>query len=137
VKLLEVPVETIEQALSQMLTNGLLLLEEIEGEPLIFLPHLRKAEDGIATKVKWLATAGVTYPKIDFEKAVAWCEKKTGKILAPSQRQAMKTTLTSRLAIITGGPGVGICVPHYAVSVYEICTCGRMHTCVTLRAAFD
>jgi exodeoxyribonuclease V alpha subunit len=107
VKLLEVPVETIEQALSQMLTNGFLLLEEIDGEPLIFLPHLRKAEDGIATKVKRLATAGVNYPKIDFDKAVAWCEKKTGKILAPSQRQAMKTTLTSRVAILTGGPGVG------------------------------
>jgi len=43
-------VETIEQALSQMLTNGFLLLEEIDGEPLIFLPHLRKAEDGIATR---------------------------------------------------------------------------------------
>jgi exodeoxyribonuclease V alpha subunit len=57
--------------------------------------------------VKRLAGAGVTYPKIDFEKAVAWCEKKTGKILAPSQRQALKTTLTSRVAIIIGGPGVG------------------------------
>jgi exodeoxyribonuclease V alpha subunit len=107
VKLLEVPVETIEQALSKMLTNGFLLLEEIDGEPLVFLPHLRKAEDGIATKVKRLATAGVTYPKIDFEKAVAWCEKKTGKTLAPSQRDALKTALTSRVAIITGGPGVG------------------------------
>jgi exodeoxyribonuclease V alpha subunit len=83
------------------------MLEEIDGEPLIFLPHLRKAEDGIATKVKRLATAGVTYPKIDFEKAVTWCEKKTGKTLAPSQRQALKTTLTDRVAIITGGPGVG------------------------------
>src|SRR5450631_3476051 len=107
VKLLEVPVETIEQALSQMLTNGFLLLEEIDGEPLIFLPHLRKAEDGIATKVKRLATAGVTYPKIDFDKAVAWCEVKTGKTLAPSQREALMTVLTSRVAIITGGPGVG------------------------------
>ena len=56
---------------------------------------------------KWLATAGVTYPKIDFENAVAWCEKKTGKTLAPSQREALKTVLTSRVAIITGGPGVG------------------------------
>jgi exodeoxyribonuclease V alpha subunit len=107
VKLLEVPVETIEQALSQMLTGGFLLLEEIDGEPLIFLPHLRKAEDGIATKVKRLATAGVTYPKIEFEKAVAWCEEKTGKTLAPSQREALKTVLTSRVAIITGGPGLG------------------------------
>jgi exodeoxyribonuclease V alpha subunit len=102
-----VSVETVEQAVSQMLTSGFLLLEEIDGEPLIFLPHLRKAEDGIATKIKRLAAAGVNYPKIDFEKAVAWCEQKTGKTLAPSQREALKTALTSRVAIITGGPGVG------------------------------
>jgi exodeoxyribonuclease V alpha subunit len=100
-------VETIEQAVSQMLTGGLLLLEEIDGEPLVFLPHLRKAEDGIARKIKRLAAAGVAYPKIDFERAVAWCEKKTGKTLAPSQREALKTALTSRAVIITGGPGVG------------------------------
>ena len=107
VKLLEVPVETVEQAVSQMLTNGFLLLEEIDGELLIFLPHLRKAEDGIATKIKRLATDGVTYPRIDFEKAVAWCETKTGKTLAPSQREALKTALTSPATVITGGPGVG------------------------------
>jgi len=107
VKLLEVPVETVEQAVSQMLTSGLLLLDEIDGEPLVFLPHLRKAEEAIAAGIKRLATAGVTYPKIDFEKAVTWCEKKTGKTLAPSQREALKTVLTSRVAIITGGPGVG------------------------------
>ena len=107
VKLLEVPVETIEQAVSQMLTGGFLLLEEIDGEPLVFLPHLRKAEDGIARKIKRLGATGVAYPKIDFEKAVAWCEKKTGKVLAPSQREALRTALTSRAVIITGGPGVG------------------------------
>jgi exodeoxyribonuclease V alpha subunit len=107
VKLLEVPMETIEQALSQMLTNGSLLMEEIDGEPLIFLPHLRKAEDAIATKIKRLAAAGITYPRIDIEKAVVWCEEKTGKTLAPSQREALKTALSSRVVIITGGPGVG------------------------------
>ena len=107
VKLLEVPVETIEQALAHMLTGGFLLLEEIDGEPLVFLPHLRKAEDGIATKIRRLAKAGVTYPKINFEKAATWVEKQTGKTLAPSQREALKTVLTSRAAIITGGPGVG------------------------------
>jgi len=75
--------------------------------PLVFLPHLRKAEDGIATKVRRLATAGFTYPKIDFEKAVVWCEKKTGKTLAPSQRKASQTVLTSRAAVITRSLGVG------------------------------
>jgi exodeoxyribonuclease V alpha subunit len=107
VKLLEVPVETIEQALSHMLSSGSLLLEEVDNEPLVFLPHLRKAEDGIATKIRRLVKGSVTYPKIEFDKAIAWCEQKTGKTLAPSQREALKTVLTSRVAIITGGPGVG------------------------------
>jgi exodeoxyribonuclease V alpha subunit len=107
IKLLELSAETVEQALSQMLTAGSLLLEEIDAEPLIFLPHLRRAEDGISAKVRRLADAGLTYPKLDFDKAVAWCEEKTGKTLAPSQRNALKTVLNNRVAIITGGPGVG------------------------------
>ena len=40
VKLLEVAVETVEQAVSQMLPGGFLLLEETDGEPLVFLPPL-------------------------------------------------------------------------------------------------
>jgi exodeoxyribonuclease V alpha subunit len=107
VKLLEAPVEAIGQALSQMLTSGSLLLEEIDGEPLIFMPHLRRAEDGIALKIRRLATAEVAYPPIDLEKAIAWCEQRTGKTLAPSQREALKIVLSTRAAIITGGPGVG------------------------------
>src|SRR5207302_1976439 len=107
VKLLEVPEATVEQALSQMLTSGSLLLEEIDGEPLIFLPHLRKAEEGIAARIKSLAGAETIYPPIDFEKAVAWCERRTGKTLAPSQREALKTVLADRIVVITGGPGVG------------------------------
>src|SRR5437879_9518705 len=107
VKLLEVPDGTVEQALSQMLTSGSLLLEEIDGEPLIFLPHLRRAEAGIAARIKSLAEAKAIYPPIDFEKAVAWCEGRTGKTLAPSQREAVRTVLANRVVIITGGPGVG------------------------------
>jgi len=106
-KLLEVPEATVEQALSQMLTCGGLLLEEIDGESLIFMPHLRRAEQGIAAKIKGLAGMATAYPQIDFEKAFAWCEKRTGKTLAPSQHEALKTILANRVVIITGGPGVG------------------------------
>src|SRR5215469_7475646 len=106
-KLLVVPEAIVEQALSQMLTSGSLLLEEIDGDPLIFLPHLRRAEEGIAAKVKSLAGMAPLYPPIDFEKAVAWCEKRTSKMLDPSQREALKTVLANRVVVITGGPGVG------------------------------
>ena len=106
-KLLEVQERIVEQALSQMLAGGSLLLEEIEGEPLIFLPHLRKAEEGIAARIRRLAEGQPLYPPIDFEKAVAWCQERTGKTLAPSQREALKTVLVKRVVVITGGPGVG------------------------------
>jgi exodeoxyribonuclease V alpha subunit len=95
VKLLEVPEGTVEQALSQ-----------IDSDPLIFLPHLRRAEEGIAARIKNRAEAEPIYPPIDFEKAVAWCERRTSKTLAPSQREALKTVLSNRVVVITGGPGV-------------------------------
>ena len=107
VKLLAVGEGTVEQALSQMITCGSLLLEMIRGESLVFLPHLRKAEEGIAAKIRALVQTQPAYPPIDFEKAVRWCEAKTGKTLAPSQRDALQTALTCRVVIITGGPGVG------------------------------
>src|SRR5439155_20343312 len=84
VKLLEVQEGIIEQALSQMLTSGSLLLEEIDGEPLIFLPHLRRAEEGIAARIKSLAEAEPIFPPIDFEKAVAWCEKRKARRSPPA-----------------------------------------------------
>ena len=36
-----------------------------------------------------------------------WCQQKTGKELAPSQRDALKLALSSRALVITGGPGTG------------------------------
>ena len=107
VKLLEVEEGTVEQALSRMITSGSLVLETIRAEALVFLPHLRRAEEGIASAIKSLAAGPAPYPRIDFERAVVWCEEKTGKILAPSQREALRTALVSKVVIITGGPGVG------------------------------
>jgi exodeoxyribonuclease V alpha subunit len=106
-QLLEVESNIVEMGLSQMITSGALLFETVDGESLAFMPHLRYAEQGIAERVHALAVAESTYPAIQFDNAVAWCEGKTGKVLAASQREALLTVLTNRVAIITGGPGVG------------------------------
>src|SRR5918995_5293675 len=39
--------------------------------------------------------------------AIPWVEGRTGKTLAPSQREALKLVLGSKMAVVTGGPGVG------------------------------
>jgi exodeoxyribonuclease V alpha subunit len=106
-KLLLVEEKVIDAALERTLAARELAREQIGGEDLIFLPALQRAEEGIADRIKKLCALPAGYPPIDFEKAVAWCQQKTGKELAPSQRAALQQALTSRALIITGGPGVG------------------------------
>jgi len=106
-KLLLVNESIVQTALERTLAERKLIWEKVGDEALVLLPMLQRAEEGIATRIKRLASASATYPPIDFEKAVAWCQTKTGKELAPSQREALKQALNSRVLIITGGPGVG------------------------------
>jgi len=83
------------------------VLETIGDVELAFLPRLRHAEQQIAARMRTLAAVPSSYPPIDIEKAIVWCEEKTGKLLAPSQREALRRALTSRVLVLTGGPGVG------------------------------
>ena len=106
-KLLLVNEQLIDTALQRTLAAGDLALESIDGEELIFLPALKRAEEGIAGRIRILSASASNYPPIVFDKAVTWCQGRTGKEFAPSQREALKQALTSRVLIITGGPGVG------------------------------
>src|SRR5438270_10337522 len=106
-QLLEVDALVVEQALAGMLTKGDVILESVGSEGLIFLPYLMRAEKEIAQRITRLSGLSSVVPEVDFERAVAWCEERTQKQLAESQREALRQVLGNRLAVITGGPGVG------------------------------
>ncbi|HWQ93842.1 MAG TPA: ATP-dependent RecD-like DNA helicase, partial [Clostridia bacterium] len=106
-KLLQVKSDIIDGALGQALAEKELVWEKIEGEELVFLPLLQRAEEGIAAKIHLLQAGKANYPPFDLEKAIAWCQEKTGKALAPTQQTALRQALSERVLIITGGPGVG------------------------------
>jgi exodeoxyribonuclease V alpha subunit len=106
-KLLQVEEKLIESALERTLADGELAREKVGDEDLVFLPLLKRAETGIAERIRKLSSLPPNYPPIDFEKAVAWCQQKAGKELAPSQQAALRQALTSRILVLTGGPGVG------------------------------
>jgi exodeoxyribonuclease V alpha subunit len=97
----------IREALDRLLVNRELVEEQIGEHALIFLPALRATEVGIAAKIRAMCSMPSTHPAIDIEKAIEWCEKKTGTQLAASQKEAIKKACESRVLIITGGPGVG------------------------------
>ena len=103
VALLEIDTAVVEEALERLLLDNEVVLDQ----GLIYLPALRKAEAEIASRLLDLASRPASYPDIDFDKAVAWVQEKTGKELAASQAEALRTAITSRVLVITGGPGVG------------------------------
>lgn len=107
VRLLTVEEKLVDQALERTLAAGDLALESIGEEELIFLPRIKAAEDYVATLIRTLAKSSPTYPPIDIPKALEWFERKSNLNLAPSQREAVKQALGSRVLVITGGPGVG------------------------------
>jgi exodeoxyribonuclease V alpha subunit len=107
VKLLEIPTAPVDDALARLLSRRELVEEAIGDETLIFLPALRRAEEGIAAKISALAAGVAEYPPIDAGKAIEWCESKTGKQLAKTQQAALRQALSQRVLIVTGGPGVG------------------------------
>jgi exodeoxyribonuclease V alpha subunit len=106
-KLLGVEEKIVAAALERTLAGQQLVLESIGGQELVFLPSLKRAEENIAQRIRQLCASPANYPPVDLEKAVAWCQQKTGQELAPSQREALQQALTRRALIITGGPGVG------------------------------
>ncbi len=106
-KLLAVQDKIIDAALDRTLLAGELCREQISGEDFVFLPALKRGEEQIAACIRRLIGARPNYPPIDFDKALAWCQQRTGKELAPSQRSALRQALSSRILVITGGPGVG------------------------------
>ena len=106
-KLLAVDDRVIAAALERCLANQMLALESIAGQELVFLPFLKRAEETLARRIRALCASRPGYPPIDLEKAIAWCQQKTGTEVAPSQREALKQAFTHRVLIITGGPGVG------------------------------
>ncbi|MFT8246772.1 ATP-dependent RecD-like DNA helicase [Roseomonas sp. BN140053] len=105
--LLEVPLELIGTALELELADGEVVADTLEGRPCIFLAGLWRAEQAIAERLRTLAAGAPPWPAIDAEKAVPWVEGRTGLALAPSQREALRLALASKVLVITGGPGVG------------------------------
>ena len=103
VALLEIDMAVVEEALERLLADG----DAVLDQGLIYLPFLRTAESEIASRLRYLASRPSSYPDIDMEKAVAWVQEKTGKELAASQADALRKAVSSRVLVITGGPGVG------------------------------
>ena len=105
--LLEVPDDLIRSALDLELSDGAVVTDTVEDTPCIFLGGLYRAERAIAGRLLEIASGKFPWPVIEPDKALPWAERKTGLVLAPGQADAVRAALSSKVSVITGGPGVG------------------------------
>jgi exodeoxyribonuclease V alpha subunit len=104
-----VPLESglIESALDLELSEGSVVADTLAAEPAIFLSNLHRDERRIAAALQALAQGSLPWGAIDAAKAVPWVEQRLGLELAASQKLAVEQALSSKVLVITGGPGVG------------------------------
>ncbi|MFD2815665.1 AAA family ATPase [Paracoccus aerius] len=105
--LLDVPPALIDSAIGDELAEGSVTADRVGEADCIFLTGLYGAERAIAGHLGRLGTGPLPWPAIDADRALPWIEEKTGLNLAPSQAEAIRLALRSKVTVITGGPGVG------------------------------
>jgi exodeoxyribonuclease V alpha subunit len=101
--LLDIPAEILQSALESEISRGALVREASR----VYLPHLFKAECEVAESLRRLRETPIAFKPIIVDKALPWAEARMKIAFAPMQADALRTALSEKVAIITGGPGVG------------------------------
>jgi exodeoxyribonuclease V alpha subunit len=105
--MLEIPSATIEHATHLELEAENVIADGVEGKPCLFLTPLYRAEVSVASRLHRLMEGPVPWGRLDPNQLIPLVEKQTERILSPSQREAVSRVLTTKVTVMTGGPGVG------------------------------
>ena len=108
VELLDIPPDRIGGAVEYLISNKRVIHDEDRrGRNLIYPPKLYFAEWNFAKKLIELNYGKHPCPKIDFEKALDWVQKKANIQLSDNQCEALRLAVQAKVMVVTGGPGVG------------------------------
>ena len=79
--------------------------------PAVYLVPFHRAERSLAGGILDVLNARQErlpgFTRVDWQKALGWLRSRTGQELAPGQEEAVRLALTSKVAVLTGGPGCG------------------------------
>lgn len=126
-KILDVPADLVTRCLDDLVSEEGVVRESLPGgdadrpasatpgpaEPVraVYLVPFHRAERSLATSLLRLLGDGADrlphFAGVDWDKALTWLRTRTGNDLAPEQEQAVRLALTSKVAVLTGGPGCG------------------------------
>ena len=114
IAILEMEQTAVEEALSRLVIMGGLHSEILDPCPegqedpeAIYTPMHRITEIQTARMVVSLLEEMNEERPIDSDRAIPWIQEELGIQLAANQEAALRTALTARVMVITGGPGTG------------------------------
>ena len=108
VKLLEIPLQIINQAIDAEILEENLVAASINEQPCVYLSSLHAAETGVVVQLqRLLVSKQPPWRRLNIDKSLQRVMLQTGLQLSDSQQQAVRIALQSKVMIITGGPGVG------------------------------
>ncbi|WP_294451981.1 ATP-dependent RecD-like DNA helicase [uncultured Gemmiger sp.] len=111
--------ERVEDGLEGMLASDELRSRFFGGTEYIYLPDLLEAEEEIAARLRELAGYPTEPPKT-LDSDIRVLEFAQGVTYAPLQKEAIRLALSSRIMVLTGGPGTGKTTTVNAIlSLYE------------------
>jgi exodeoxyribonuclease V alpha subunit len=118
-KILEVDRELIDPCLDELVTDEGVVREDVPDShgatpstiTAVYLVPFHRAERSLAGGLVDLLRSREerlpAFAEVDWPKALGWLHTRTGQDLAAGQLDAVKLALTSKVAVLTGGPGCG------------------------------
>ncbi|HEY3606737.1 MAG TPA: ATP-dependent RecD-like DNA helicase [Pseudonocardiaceae bacterium] len=116
IKILQVDTGAVIDCLADLVDEEGVVREQLpgdDGEPVIaiYLVPFHRAEIALANQLRALlrtpADRMSAFADVDWDRALTWLRGQTGAELAPAQEEAVRLALTSKVAVLTGGPGCG------------------------------
>ena len=114
-RLLELSPGSLRAALPSLVEGGFVDMPEVPElvitNPPVYLPEMLAAERSVAASISDLQQAPgdrlSAAARVDWERVWTFLDKQETVRMTPAQRGAIKTAMTERVAVLTGGPGTG------------------------------
>jgi exodeoxyribonuclease V alpha subunit len=106
-KLLDISNEACEEQINRLIAQR----DIAHDSDCLYLPPFLAAEKGTANKLRRIHFSGrdrlIVFQTISWEQAFAWLDQTSALQLTAGQKQAIRTALTHKVSVLTGGPGTG------------------------------
>lgn len=104
VRMLELEESLVESTIDRMVEEKWVIPDENNA---VYLPPFYFSETGTAKRIKEILAVQAPEPAVDIERVIKEVQAECGITYDEVQLEAIKTAVTSKFMVLTGGPGTG------------------------------